>query len=257
MQAEEIRTISRWRREIHATTGRCGERGPADSLREEPNTISGWLSSLTFALDGENMRTTMSIIAVLTLSFCSVAIGQTNSSGADREAAVRSRIAARAASESVTNAHSFGIFMPREDVLNFTRDVEERIRVYLKSKPEDIPLAKYPLISDQDIESYDWKTHTLTMDRSAIRRILRPLVWGTPFVVVVDGAPVYIGAFYSGASSQSCPVPVILTDGFLNRTNTLVIDRAYPGATPDQLANDPRSDARIKNSLQALGKLKE
>ena len=203
------------------------------------------------------MKTTISIVAVFTILLCLVAIGQTNSSGVDREAAARSQLAARAASESVTNAHSFGIFMPREDVLNFTRDVEERVRAYLQRKPGDIPLANFPLISDRDIESYDWKTHTLTVDRTAIRRILRPLVWGTPFVVVVDGAPVYVGAFYSSVSSQSCPVPVIMTDSFLNRTNTLVIDRAYPGATPDQLANDPRSDGRIKIALQALGKLKE
>ncbi len=146
--------------------------------------------------------------------------------------------------------------MPREDVLNFTRDVEERVRAYLKSKPGDIPLAKYPLISDQDIESYDWKTHTLAVDRTVVRRILRPLVWGTPFVVVADGEPIYVGAFYSGGSSQSCPVPVIMTD-FPARTNALVIGRAYPGASAAQVADDPRSDARIKNALQALGKLKE
>jgi hypothetical protein len=181
----------------------------------------------------------------------------TASPGADREAAVRIRIAARAAADSTTNAHSFGIFMPREDVLNSTRDVEERIRTYLKSQPSDIPLAKYPLISDRDIDSYDWKTHTLTVDPSVVRRILRPLVWGTPFVVVADGEPVYVGAFYAHGSSQSCPVPIIIPNDFLGPTNALVIQRAYPAATREQLANDPRSDARVKNSLQALGKLRE
>jgi len=178
-------------------------------------------------------------------------------SGAEREAAARRRIAARSALETATNGHHFGIFMPREDVLSFTPDVEERARAYIKSRPEDIPLAKYPLISDRDIESYDWTTHTLTVDRSAIRRIRTPWVWGTPFVVVADGQPVYVGAFYTAASSQSCPVPVVVADGVLNRTNTLVIERAYPAATPDWLANDPRSDKRVKNALQALGRLKE
>ncbi len=183
--------------------------------------------------------------------------GLSGSAGAESESAARSRIAARAASEPATNTRSFGIFLPREDVLSSTRDVEERVRAYLQSRPGDIPLARYPLISDRDIENYDWNTHTLTVDRSVIRRIRTPLVWGTPFVVVADGEPVYVGAFYTAVSSQSCPAPVIMTDGFLNRTNTLVIDRAYPGATSDQMANDPRSDARLKKALQALGKLKE
>ncbi len=177
--------------------------------------------------------------------------------GATGEASVRSRLAARTASETATNAHGFGIFMPREDVLSRTPDVEERIRLYLQSKPGEIPLAKDPLISDRDIESYDWNTHTLAVDASVIQRIHAPLVWGTPFVVVADGEPVYVGAFYTLASSQSCPVPVILTDRFLNRTNSLVIQRAYAAAAADLVANDPRSDARIKNALQALGKLKE
>ncbi len=207
------------------------------------------------------MNTTLRLVlsaASLVLSVATACGQGTNSpSGADRESAARIRIAARAASASVTNAHSFGVFMPREDVLNFMRDVEERIRAYLISKPGDIPLAKYPLISDKDIESYDWKTHTLTVDPSVVRRILRPLVWGTPFVVVADGEPVYVGAFYAHGSSQSCPVPIIIPNDFLGPTNALVIQRAYPGATREQLANDPRSDARIKNSLQALGKLRE
>jgi hypothetical protein len=183
--------------------------------------------------------------------------GASGSPAAEKESAIRNRLAARAASAAVTNAHSFGIFMPREDVLSATRDVEERIRAYLKSKPGEISLAQYPLISDLDIDSYDWKTHTLAVDQSVIRRIRTPSVWGTPFVVVVDGEPVYVGAFYAHGSSQSCPVPIIIPNDFLGQTNTLVIQRAYPSATRDQLANDPRLDTRIKNAFQALGKLKE
>ena len=36
-------------------TRRCSEREPADSLRDKSNVIGGWLPSLTFALDGENI----------------------------------------------------------------------------------------------------------------------------------------------------------------------------------------------------------
>jgi hypothetical protein len=161
-------------------------------------------------------------------------------------------------SEPVTNAHSFGIFMPREDVLGHTPDVTQRVRDFYRAAPKAIPLAQYPLISEKDIEGYDWNAHTLNVDKAALSRIPRPTVWGAPFVVVVDGQPVYVGAFYTGASSASCPVPVIMTDPFLRQSNTLQIQRAYPGeGVPGQSATDPRTNALVKNALQALGKLRE
>lgn len=172
----------------------------------------------------------------------------------NREQNVRQRLAERAAAATITNAHSFGIFMPREDVLGSTPDVVERIRTYLKSKPEDIPLAKNPLISDKDIVSYDWESHTLTVDPSVLPRIKTTHVWGTPFVVVVDGKPIYVGAFYSGASSQSCPLPVIMTDPWSRTNNTIKIQRGYP--TGNFAPTDFRPDPRIKTVLQELGKLK-
>jgi hypothetical protein len=186
---------------------------------------------------------------------------QTNpASASQREADARSRMVARAAANAsaVTNLHSFGIFMPREDVLGRTADVTERIRAFYKAAPKDIPVAQYPVISDKDIESYDWKTQTLLVDKAALWRIPSPSVWGAPFVVVVDGQPVYVGAFYTGASSASCPVPVIMTDPFLRQSNTLQIQRAYPGeGVPGQSATDPRTNALVKNALQALGNLRE
>ena len=153
----------------------------------------------------------------------------------------------------------FGIFMPREDICHLTADVEQRINTYLKSKPQDIPIAEYPFVSDQDIQSYDWKTHTLAVDKSVLRRVRQhaPSLRGAPFVVVADGEPVYVGAFYTAASSFSCPVPVILVDGFLTQGNTLTIDRAYPGELPDMAGHDPRAAPRIKKALQSLGKLRE
>lgn len=182
------------------------------------------------------------------------------SSASQREADARARIMARAAANAsaATNRHSFGIFMPREDVLGRTADVTLGIRDYYRATPKEIPLAQYPVISEKDIESYDWQTHTLTVDKAALSRIPSPSVWGAPFVVVVDAQPIYIGAFYTGASSASCPVPVIMTDPFLRQSNTLQVQRAYPGeGVPGQSATDPRTNAIVKNALQALGKLKE
>ena len=207
------------------------------------------------------MNTTFqfALLATGLLLKVSAACGQSSTSSPATESrpAVLSQGGERAAAATTTNAHSFSLFLPREDVFSHTPEVEDRIRAYLKSNPGDIPLAKDPLISDKDIEAYDWKTHTLTVDPSVAQRLRPPSVWGTPFVVVADGEPVYVGAFYTLASSQSCPVPVILTVGNLRGANKLVIDRSYASPRPDPSATDPRMDLRVKNSLQALGKLKE
>jgi hypothetical protein len=149
-----------------------------------------------------------------------------------------------------------GFFMPKEDVYNPTLDVTERIVRFYKSPAKDIPLAKYPLLSDKDIQSYDWRTHTLTFNKNTLYRIRPPSVHGAPFVVVVDGEPLYVGAFYTGLSSIPCPLPTLLMDD-IRRTNTVQIGRAYPTQPFGGGAPDPRSDPRLKKVLQELGKLKE
>ena len=148
----------------------------------------------------------------------------------------------------------FGIFLPREDVYGGTPDVDERVARYLRSTPADIPLAAHPVISDEGLIGYEWSTHTLTLERSFWFKIRRPSLRGSPFVVVAAGEPVYVGAFFSDASSFSCPTPVIRFDERM--TNRVVaIERGYPAAFVVQGKKDPREDARVKKALQAAGKL--
>lgn len=150
----------------------------------------------------------------------------------------------------------FGIFLPREDVYSGAPDVGERIARYLQSDPADVPLASHPVISAEDLAGYQWPTHTLTLERSFWFKIRRPSLRGSPFVVVAEGEPVYVGAFFSDASSFSCPAPVIRFDERM--TNRVVtIDRGYPGAFAVQGRKDPREDPRVKKALQAAGKLRE
>jgi hypothetical protein len=150
----------------------------------------------------------------------------------------------------------FGIFLPREDVYSGTPDVNERIARYLQSHPAEIPLASHPVVSEEDVARYEWWTHTLTLNRTFWFKIRRPSLRGSPFVVVADGEPVYVGAFFSDASSFSCPTPVIRFDEQM--TNRVVtIERAYPGAFVVQGKKDPREDPKVKKALQAAGKLRE
>lgn len=155
-----------------------------------------------------------------------------------------------------TSVLRFGLFLPREDVYSGTPDVDERIADYLRGAAADIRLASHPIVSDADLVAYDWPTHTLTLARPFWFKISRPSLRGLPFVVEAEGEPLYVGAFFSDASSFSCPLPVIRFDERM--TNRIVaIERGYPAAFAVRGKDDPRADARLKKVLQALGKLRE
>src|SRR5215831_8001756 len=51
----------------------------------------------------------------------------------------------------------------------------------------DLVLDKEPVISDADILSYDFASHTLLVRRAALSRLPSPPVWHQPFVLVADG----------------------------------------------------------------------
>jgi len=81
-------------------------------------------------------------------------------------------------------------------------------------------------------------------------------VFGIPFVLLVNGERVYLGAFWTAFSSTSFPNPVILADSMWlpMKLNWLTIDRAYPGPTQEQLKDDPRNSPALQKALEAAGK---
>ena len=138
--------------------------------------------------------------------------------------------------------------------------VDPRITAYGKGDWSGLRLSASPLISGNDIITYDWATHAMRLRREALARIPKPPVDGTPFVVVANGQRVYLGVFVTVASSHTFAVPAIYTDRQMldpsQPADTLFIERAYPsssfGAGPD-----PRSNERIKAALTKLGKVKD
>jgi len=142
---------------------------------------------------------------------------------------------------------SFGIFMPKLDVYTRTKDVTDRINTYLyHSKPGEIPLAAYPIITEDDLESYDWETHTMHLKHSLWSKVLQPQMGGLPFVVVVDGTPLFIGTFWSSLSSFGPPpVPIIAWD-YQKKSDGIQISGAAEVADIE----------RLKKVLEKLGKLK-
>lgn len=115
-------------------------------------------------------------------------------------------------------------------------------------------LENDPVITEKDIISYDWLTHTILLTESGQKKIrgLGTDPHGKPFVIVADGQRCYRGAFWSRILSVSHGEPII--DVF-QAGRTIQIQRAYPDAS-FAVGDDPRPDKRVRLALEATGKLK-
>jgi len=120
---------------------------------------------------------------------------------------------------------------------------------------EELPLEAAPLFTEKDIVTYEWATHTLRLTDEASKRLPHPQGC-IPFVVAIDGRPVYLGAFTSGLSSYIPRAPVVGLDDLdreareAQAKGEIRIDPPPISGTPD-----PRGDPRIRKRLQDLGKL--
>lgn len=120
-----------------------------------------------------------------------------------------------------------------------------------------LELAAEPILTVDDIISYVWDTHEITLTAAGLERLqaLSVPTSGKSFVVCVDGAAIYAGAFWAAYSSQSYDGVVI--DPILATLERPVvqIQLGYPGPSFFR-GDDPRSDPRIRGALEAEGKLR-
>jgi hypothetical protein len=115
---------------------------------------------------------------------------------------------------------------------------------------ERLVLDSTPILSDEDIRLYQWSGHVLNLydEQAFLDRLPSVPTHGLPFVVMVNGERIYLGAFWTSFSSLSTELPVI--DVFLP---PLAIKPGYPW---DQVQDpDPRNDPRIRSVFKVLGKL--
>ncbi|HWQ91129.1 MAG TPA: hypothetical protein VN673_05620, partial [Clostridia bacterium] len=148
--------------------------------------------------------------------------------------------------EPTPQTHSFGIYL-------VPGPVDGRLTVYAKGDWSMLPLLSEPIISDQDLVSYDWNSHTMRLkDGSPPRTLGLVPVDGIPFVVVANGEKIYFGAFVTTISSKSFAVPTITVH--VQESPSLTIDRAYPDPSFG-VGGDPRGDNRIRKALETAGKL--
>jgi hypothetical protein len=120
-----------------------------------------------------------------------------------------------------------------------------------------LTLETKPIISNDDIVSYDKTNHTIELTQEAYTRVQQifPIPMnGIPFVVCVGNVRIYTGAFWAPISSISYDGVVIMQPYNVNGT-TIQISLGYPG--PEFFTGtDPRSDSRIMKALEEDEKLK-
>ena len=123
-----------------------------------------------------------------------------------------------------------------------------------------IEIAAAPVIALNDIVTYHWDTHGIEVTSEAYDRLdkLEVPTSGKSFVVCVDKAPIYWGAFWAGYSSQSFDgviinvKPIFPVEG---SQFSFQIRLGYPSPSFYH-GQDPRSNPEIRQSLVAAGKLK-
>ena len=127
----------------------------------------------------------------------------------------------------------------------------------LEANLSDLELEDKPVLSVDDIVTYSKNTHEIELTSAAYERLsqLSVPIAGMPFVVCVDRAPVYGGAFWVGYSSMAFN-GIVVDTLFATQNRPIRIQLGYPESPELFVGEDRRSDPRILQSLEQAGKLK-
>ncbi len=148
----------------------------------------------------------------------------------------------------------------------FTTPAGEGFAIYLTA--DDIPITQMealshvdlndePLISAADITTYDWAKHEIWLSETGKAKLARfeVPISGKSFMICVDKAPLYWGAFYNSLSSYY-PFGTPVINIYPWNGNSLKIEWGlFSGDAEDP--SDPRNEAMIFESLQNWGKLSQ
>jgi hypothetical protein len=119
-----------------------------------------------------------------------------------------------------------------------------------------VDISGKPLISSKDIVSYYGQTHELKLTPAAYGRVVELQVpgQGTSFLVCVDKAPVYWGAFWTPLSSYSFEGVTIWKPLTTGGEPVLALDLGYPSSSFYR-GQDPRGNPQVIDALEKAGKL--
>jgi hypothetical protein len=121
-----------------------------------------------------------------------------------------------------------------------------------------LALPPDPVITLDDVIEYRAETYELVLTPEALARLasLNVPVSGIPFVIVIDGEPLFPGAFWISYSSLSYDESVVIDLFPAAAGDPLRLDLGYP-ASPDVFTGvDYRSDPRFLSVFEAAEKLR-
>jgi hypothetical protein len=124
---------------------------------------------------------------------------------------------------------------------------------------DKLPLAAVPLITTENLISYDWDNHGMNLSPFAYQQLLAIFSGGmpssgVPFVIMAYEQPIYAGAFWTLLSSLSFDGVTVL-EPLDPAGQTLYITLGYPGE--DYFTGqDPRNNPRLQQALEDAGKLR-
>jgi len=115
-----------------------------------------------------------------------------------------------------------------------------------------VELSDQPIVSVENIISYNTQTHEMKLTPSAFDRIfeLDVPVRGKSFVVCINKEPIYWGAFWTPVSSMSFDGVTIWKPLGPQEQKTIVLELGYPSSS-FYGGEDPRNNVKV---LQSLGK---
>jgi hypothetical protein len=119
-----------------------------------------------------------------------------------------------------------------------------------------VQIAEQPILSTRDIVTYNAQTHEIEITTDAFARLaeLEVPVQGRSFMVCVDRAPVYWGAFWTPVSSMSFDGVTIWKPPAHRQPAVIALELGYP--SPDFYSGeDPRNKTALMEALKRTGKL--
>lgn len=122
-----------------------------------------------------------------------------------------------------------------------------------------LPMAAVPLITTENLISYDWDNHGMNLSPYAYQQLLAIFSGGmpssgVPFVIMAYEQPIYAGSFWTLLSSLSFDGVTILEPSD-PAGQTLYITLGYPSAD-NYTGEDPRENPRLLQALEDAGKLR-
>jgi len=114
----------------------------------------------------------------------------------------------------------------------------------------NVALIAPPVFSEKDIVTIDFSNKLMKVKPVVFDRLPKASVWGTQFILVVDGQRIFLGNFWTPLSSFSTTTPTLLPSP-LPEWNTLFLSETRTNEDDP----GPWSDPRIVQSLKKLHKL--